>query len=275
MQKFYVLGHPIAHSYSPIMHNASFRAIGYEAVYDKLDVPPKELTSALRRLQSEGCVGVNLTVPLKEIAVPLMTELSPRARRLQAVNTVRITASGFYGDNTDADGLLDDLVGHYGFTLKGLSVAVIGCGGAGRAIAAALAEAGAELTLLNRSRDRLQAVAVELNPAKAFAIGEPGWDKALHQVSLIIQCTPAGIRSGDEAVLPAEHFHPGQFLYDIVIRPRSLTTPTLDAALAAGAKGCNGIGMLVGQGARAFTVWTGLQADRMAMEQAIRGTILA
>lgn len=274
MQCFYVLGHPIAHSYSPIMHNASFRAIGYKGEYGKLDVPPEQLSEALLRLQANGCVGVNLTVPLKEIALSLMNELSPRARKLGAVNTVRISSRGFYGDNTDADGLIDDLTQTHHFNLTNLPVAIVGCGGAGRAIAIALKDSGAKLKLFNRSAERLHKLADELAPIDAYC-GTDDWIAPLLTCELIIHCTPAGIRPNDSSLLPKEAFREGQFLYDIVIRPGSLSTPTLDTARIAGARGCNGIGMLVGQGARAFTIWTGLQADRVAMTQAIQQAILA
>ncbi len=272
MQRFYVLGHPIRHSFSPVMHNASFKAIGYEGLFDKIDTPAEELPERLHQLQAEGCEGVNLTLPLKEVALPLMMHLSPEAKRFGAVNTVEFSQHGMVGHNTDALGLLDDLA-EQGVVPAGKRVAVIGCGGAGRSIALACRDAGADILLYNRSRDRLDRLAEEVQAMEACD-EDDDWTETLPSADIVIHCTPQGIRPDDEPVVTHEMLHSGQFVYDIVITPKSLTTPTLEVAQLAGAKAANGVGMLVCQGARAFKIWTGLEADKKAMRTAVESVLL-
>lgn len=270
MKTFAVLGHPIGHSFSPVMHTASFRRIGFDGRYEKLDVPPEELESALSRLAAEGLSGVNLTIPHKQLAVPMMDELTPEARRLGAVNTVRFEHGKRFGHNTDGPGFLAAAGKMLNFTPEGKSAAVIGCGGAGRAVAITLAHAGVtRIGLLDVDAARVQALVDEINaasPARAEAFTEA----RIREVDLIAQCSPSGLPIFPGPAVPAEAFREGQKLYDIVIPPGSPVTPTMAEAAKAGVQSANGVRMLVEQGALAFTFWTGLEADREAMFQAVQ-----
>ena len=148
MRRFAVLGHPINHSFSPVMHMASFRSIGFDGEYTRLDVPPEMLGDALKALSAEGFSGVNLTIPHKQLALPMMDALTPEAQRLGAVNTVRFEEGGkLSGHNTDGPGFLAAAKATLGFDPAGRRVAVVGCGGAGRAVAITLAHAGAQVGL--------------------------------------------------------------------------------------------------------------------------------
>lgn len=274
MKRFFVLGHPIAHPYSPVMHEASFRAIGFEGTYGRLDVPPEQLGSELNRLRDSGCAGVNLTIPLKETAVPLMRELSSEAERFGAVNTVVFGSEGMTGCNTDADGFLTALREGLGRTaLVGLKIAVIGCGGAGRTAAAVCRGAGAEVALYNRSEERLLKLADELGIGEKHS-GSDDWTRSLPSADVVVNAAAVGIRKDDAVPVTAGMFRPGQFVFDMVIAPRSMSTPVLEVARAGGADGVNRIGMLVHQGARAFQIWTGLTADAGAMRRAVEQAIL-
>lgn len=274
--RFGLLGHPVKHSLSPLMHSASFRALGIEAEYLCFDVPPESLAGQLDACRREGFDGLNLTVPLKEAALPLMDRLDPSAHLFGAVNTVRFDAHGLTGFNTDADGFLADLALSCHMTPMGRSVMIIGCGGAGRALAIACVKHGAAGVLLadqmTEKVDRLAADIGRLLPdAEAHVETLPAdadvWKQQSPGVDVVVQCTPVGLHEEDAPVLPPEAFRPGQLLYDIIYTSR--VTPTMRAAQASGADTMNGAGMLVYQGAAAFTLWTGMTADAAAMRAAI------
>ena len=161
--RFGLFGHPVKHSLSPAMHEASFRSLGLEAEYVCFDVPPEELGERLAACCEAGFNGLNLTIPHKEAAVPLMSRLDASARLFGAVNTVRIVDGGFTGFNTDADGFLCDLRLSRNMTPEGLRVLILGCGGAGRALAIACVREGAsEVGLANRTDFKASSLAEEI-----------------------------------------------------------------------------------------------------------------
>lgn len=268
MRRFAVLGHPINHSFSPVMHMASFRSIGFDGEYTRLDVPPEMLGDALRALSAEGFSGVNLTIPHKQLALPMMDALTPEAQRLGAVNTVRFEEDGkLSGHNTDGPGFLAAAKATLGLDPAGRRVAVVGCGGAGRAVAITLAHAGAQVGLIDIDRDRAEALADEIRASgrDAAVIGR----ERIREADLIAQCSPSGLAIFPEPAVRAEEMRPGQALYDIVIPPGDPVTPTMKEARTLGIPCANGVRMLVEQGALSFTYWTGLEADRAAMLRAV------
>jgi len=280
--RFGLLGHPVKHSLSPVMHAASFQALGLKAEYACFDVPPGELAARLEACRQEGFNGLNVTIPHKEAVVPLMASLDPTARLYGAVNTVRIDAKGFAGFNTDATGFLTDLKESRGVTPEGLRVLIVGCGGAGRALATACAREGAaEIGVADLYPSKAEILAEEIAERLPDAVsqvtvlsGEPEvWALYGRESDLIVHCTSAGLHAGDVSPIPAAAFHEGQLLYDLVYTAR--VTPTMRAARAAGADALNGAGMLVHQGAAAFTIWTGLAADTKAMRAALEAKIYA
>ena len=268
MRRFAVLGHPINHSFSPVMHMASFRSIGFDGEYTRLDVPPEMLGDALKALSAEGFSGVNLTIPHKQLALPMMDALTPEAQRLGAVNTVRFEEGGkLSGHNTDGPGFLAAAKATLGLDPAGRRVAVVGCGGAGRAVAITLAHAGAQVGLIDIDRDRAEALADEIRASgrDAAVIGR----ERIREGDLIAQCSPSGLAIFPEPAVRAEEMRPGQALYDIVIPPGDPVTPTMKEARTLGIPCANGVRMLVEQGALSFTYWTGLEADRAAMLRAV------
>ena len=268
MRRFAVLGHPINHSFSPVMHMASFRSIGFDGEYTRLDVPPEMLGDALKALSAEGFSGVNLTIPHKQLALPMMDALTPEAQRLGAVNTVRFEEGGkLSGHNTDGPGFLAAAKATLGLDPAGRRVAVVGCGGAGRAVAITLAHAGAQVGLIDIDRDRAEALADEIRASgrDAAVIGR----ERIREADLIAQCSPSGLAIFPEPAVRAEEMRPGQALYDIVIPPGDPVTPTMKEARTLGIPCANGVRMLVEQGALSFTYWTGLEADRAAMLRAV------
>ena len=274
-----VLGHPIGHSLSPVMHNAAFEALGMDAIYLAFDVPPERLMDTLTALKSLGFGGVNLTIPLKETAFAGLTDVDDTARRFRAVNTVRFTPDGFQGFNTDGQGILRALRESFDLQLRGCDVFILGCGGAGRAVALMCAVEGAsQIRLADRTPARALRVAEEIRLlAPQISVSTSTLTdapQACHSAQLAIQATSVGLKPGDPSLLPSSAFHRGQWAYDLIYHVAE--TPWMAAAAQAGAKTANGLGMLLHQGAESFTIWTEREAPidvmRRALENALYNT---
>lgn len=276
MYRFGIFGHPIHHSLSPRMHAASFKSLGLEATYEAFDVPYHQLGQQLEFCRQSGFNGLNITIPHKTAIMPLLTRIDSMAAHVGAVNTIHFEDDGVMtGYNTDIIGFLADLKETCGITPADRRVLVLGCGGAGRAVTFACA-AAADIYLADTLTERADVLARDMQTEKqrhsrtaTVHILTPhpeSWVDAARSCDLILHCTPAGLKPEDVSVLPAHAFRAGQTVYDIVTHPNP---PTLATALAAGAKGSNGIGMLIRQGAASFKIWTGLDADIDAMRGAI------
>jgi shikimate dehydrogenase len=276
MYRFGIFGHPIKHSLSPRMHAASFKSLGIEATYEAFDVDFSQLRQQLEACQQAGFTGLNITIPHKTAIIPLLTRVDSLAAHVGAVNTIHFEGDGVMtGYNTDIIGFQEDLREGCGITPMDKRVLVLGCGGAGRAITFASAGAS-EIYLADPMTERAEVLARDMQAAKQrhghtatvhiLPSQQQTWAEIAPSCDLIVHCTPAGLKPEDASVLPASSFHPGQTVYDLVTYPNP---PTLATALAAGAKGTNGIGMLIRQGAASFKIWTGLDADINAMRTAI------
>jgi shikimate dehydrogenase len=277
-QTFAVLGHPVAHSLSPAMHNASLRALGMNAIYLAFDVAEEHVATALQGMLRMGFGGTNITIPLKHAAYRAVAHLAPCARRLGVVNTVAYADGETTGYNTDGVGLLADLRERFDVHPRGLRTLVVGCGGAGRAVALTLAAEGAvRVALANRTSDRARTLAVDLrkdSPSAVVAVlpTEPdAWATAAREADLIVHCTSSGMHRDDMPLLPASAFRRDQCVYDLVYTQP--TTPILRAAASAGARTANGLGMLLHQGAASFRIWTGRDADLAAMRSALEAAL--
>ncbi len=283
MKKLAVLGHPIGHTLSPVMHNASIEALGRadDYQYDKLDVPPDQLMERLAQLPAEGYAGVNLTIPLKEVAFQGLEKLDASAEILGAVNTVEFSDEGLVGHNTDGYGFLKALEEAFGKAAEGDNVFVLGCGGAGRAVALMAALDGAKtITLADVDMKRMQNLKKEiLQSSSSVAVEFASEESKLQQcraADLVIQASPIGMKADDPSLLPSEAFREGQRVFDLIYMYPE--TAFLSTAKSAGAQIANGLGMLLHQGAKAFEIWTGISPDiaamRRALEHAVYGEIL-
>jgi shikimate dehydrogenase len=261
------------------MHNAAFGELGMDAIYLAFDVVPERLLEVLPAMAAMGFVGVNLTIPHKEVAFNGLDELDESARLLGAVNTVRFDG-GLKGFNTDGYGFLKALDEAFGRNVTDAAVVVVGTGGAGRAVALVCAREGASsVTLADVDAGRCRKVADEVrasNPAvKVNVIPElaKGQD-AVREADLVVHATPVGMKEGEAAVVGPEAFRPGQSVFDLIYNLPE--TPVTRAALAAGASASNGLGMLLHQGAKAFQIWTGQEPPvatmRSVLEKAVYGT---
>ena len=251
-----VLGHPIAHSLSPRLHGYWLQQLGINGQYEAIDTPPQDLADRLTQLQQAGYRGVNLTVPLKEAVLPLLSHLSPQAQRMGAVNTITFHANGLRGENTDAYGFIAN-VQHEVESLKPyLSHAVVlGAGGAARAVLCGLLDAGVQrITLSNRTRHKAEALQA-LDAASIQIIDWEQREAALCDASLLVNTTALGMQGKAALELSLDALPVSALVTDIVYAP--LHTPLLQQAQARGNRIVTGLGMLVHQAVPAFEAFFG------------------
>lgn len=275
-----LIGHPVAHSRSPAMHNAAFKHLGLPIRYELWDTPAPDIPERIASLRVPSILGANVTLPHKTAVIPWLDELEPEAQHIGAVNTIFKRDDGsLIGTNTDAPGLLADLREAAGFHPKGMRVVVLGASGAARAAAFALANAGvAHLTIANRSPDRARDLVFDpglpLNQEqRAFcSLDSPDLPNYLADCQLLINATSLGWQT-DETPLPnlatTMPLSPGTLVYDMVYR----TTRLLRDAEAGGARTLDGRGMLLYQGALAFSLWTSAAAPLEVMRDALQGAL--
>jgi shikimate dehydrogenase len=257
-----VLGFPVAHSRSPAIQNAAFAAVGLDWRYVKLPVRPELFEATVRGLPGSGYRGVNVTIPHKLAALDVADSASSAARAIGAANTLTFADGRIAGDNTDAAGLLDAL----GRPVEGLDALVLGAGGAGRAAVWALREAGADVAVWNRTAERAHALARELGVAHAE---HPGPAELLVNATSV-GLDPAGSERDALAALGLLEAAPPALVADLVYRADRAVTPVAAWAARSGADVVDGLEVLVRQGARSFSLWTGLPAPLDAMRAAAR-----
>ena len=259
-KRFAVIGHPVAHSLSPRIHAAFGRQTGIALVYAAIDAGAEDFDAVLAAFAAEGGMGANITLPHKTRAAALCANLTERARRAGAVNTLVRTATGWDGDNTDGVGLVRDLTERHALDLRARRVLLIGAGGAARGVAPALLDAGiADLFIVNRTPERADAL--------ADALGEPGRVHprylvdigAMGSFDLVINATSA-LRGAAALSLPASLIAPRGDAVDL--NYGEVAIPFLAWARASGAdKTVDGLGMLVEQAAESFACWHHVRPD--------------
>jgi shikimate dehydrogenase len=258
-----VMGHPVAHSLSPRLHNAAFAELGLDWVSVGFPVAAGQAATALAGARALGIAGLSVTMPHKEDVAASVGSCSPTAARLGAVNCVVDDGDGWHGDNTDGAGLLAALARSEGFAPDGARCLVVGAGGAARAVIAALGDAGAaEVVVVNRTAARAEVAAALAGPA-----GRVGTVDDLPGCALVVNATPAGmagvVDGPDRWPVDPDLLGPGQLVVDLVYHPP--VTPWLAAAAGRGARTANGLGMLVHQAALQVERWTGATAPVEAM----------
>lgn len=267
MKLFGVLGDPVSHSLSPVMHNAAFKAMGMNCEYHAFRVSPESLHDAIRGAYALGFGGLNLTIPLKEKALGIV-QPTDLAKQIGAVNTVDFK-KGIVGYNTDGLGAKMALTSG-GVHIKGKNVLLLGAGGAARAIAFQLATDGASVTITNRTQERAIALAKEVGRiGKARASGLDDLKKLVENSDILINSTSVGMFPKiSETIVTSDIMHSNLVVFDIVYNP--VNTRLLQEAKKAGARTIDGVMMLVYQGAEAFKIWTGKTPPVEVMEKAVR-----
>jgi len=268
MERLYaVIGDPIDHSLSPLMHNAGFNHLHMDAEYFRFRVPPHELGNAVRGLKALGFEGWNITLPHKEEIIHYLDDLTPEAEQIGAVNTVKVTAAGtLIGHNTDGLGFIKSLTPVMRL-IPGQFAVILGAGGAARSIAIALAREGLFVHILNRNEARAEQLA-----QKVMKIGgNASWGrleagKWLERADLIVQTTPVGLNN-ERYPFSLTGISPQVVVADIIFNPWE--TPFLREARQLGCKTVNGLGMLLYQGALAWNFWFEREAPVEVMGRAL------
>ena len=267
--RYAVIGHPIAHSQSPLIHGLFAQATAQDMTYEAIDgdAEPGGFERAVQAFRAAGGRGMNVTLPFKLAALQMANEATDNARLAGAANTLRLDGGRIEAHNTDGIGLVRDIERTVGVPLRGRRVLLVGAGGATRGVLLPLARAGAaRIAIANRTADKARALARELAPhLDGVAIDGGGLDAlaAGDAFDVVINATSASL-SGQAPAVPATAFAPGALAYDMVYGKG--LTPFLAQAQAAGcAHVADGVGMLIEQAAEAFAWWRGVRPDTRAV----------
>lgn len=273
-----LIGYPIGHTLSPAMHNRAFEYLDLNYIYLPFPVEENNLKGALRALPALGIVGVNVTLPYKEKVLAYLDEVTEEAELTGAVNTILVKDDRLIGYNTDGKGFIVSLRKGAEIDPRGKRVVIIGAGGAGRAVSIQLAKEGAERIALfdivfDKAQDLASHIEKYISKVKAKRLREEGLEKEIRGADILINATPVGIKPDDPPPIDPKLLHPNLLVYDLIYNPPK--TRLLSQAEEIGAKTLNGMGMLLYQGALAFTIWTGKEAPievmARALEEELRG----
>jgi shikimate dehydrogenase len=277
-----VIGHPLGHTVSPAMFATAFKGAGIDATYEAWDTPDDTLEGRINALRGGDYLGANVTIPHKQAVIPYLDGTSDGAARIGAVNTIVHADGKLTGHNTDVAGFARSLKDEGGFDAHGKHTVILGSGGASRAVASALVDAGAStIFVIGRTVRKVEGVVLTFKPHTPSGTtiswaywGDGSYLNAVGRADLIVNCTPIGTKGSPKAdVSPVEPhlIRPNSIVFDLVYNPAE--TPLLAAAKAAGAKPVPGLGMLVYQAAESFKLWTGKDADTKAMFDAARAAL--
>ncbi len=267
-----LIGDPVEHTMSPVMHNAAFRALGLDYLYVPFRVKKEDVGKAIDAMRALNLRGLNVTIPHKVVVIPLLDELDSLAKKIGAVNTIVNNDGILRGYNTDAGGFLQALLAK-GIEPGGKSIVIIGAGGASRAISFMLADKKACLVILNRLQELDWAKELASRIAQTFGqkvealeLNRGNLAKALDKADVLVNATSVGMSPNtEETPVDADLLRPGLAVYDIVYNP--IKTRLLREAEAVNAKTIGGLDMLVWQGALAFEMWTEQKAPVELMKK--------
>jgi shikimate dehydrogenase len=282
VDRYAVVGNPIAHSKSPFIHAQFAQQTGEQVEYGRLLAPLDRFVAEVNAFRAAGGRGLNVTVPFKLEAYALAERLSPRAAAAGAVNTLRFDADGIFGDNTDGFGLVRDIESNLGLALKGARVLLLGAGGAARGVVLPMLERGPrEITIVNRTAAKAQDLVEQFAAAAAEAgcLVNGGGPHAVYRdpvdtkpYDVIVNATAGSL----DASLPEcdeRAFGTGTLAYDMMYGAQP--TVFMRHAEALGARSADGLGMLVEQAAESFFVWRGVRPDSAAVLAALRAQLAA
>ncbi len=269
-----VIGDPIEHTMSPAMHNAAIKALGLDLVYVAFHVKPEMLKQAIEGFRALGIAGINVTIPHKVAAMQWLDEVDPVARAIGAINTIKYEGGKLSGRNTDADGAARAMMAA-GVALKGSKAAMLGAGGAARAVGFALAREGASVRIVYRREDASMAADLARDIRGIFPsasidtvlMDNAGIGEACRDSTILVNATPIGMHPrSDETLVDPTFLHGRLCVFDVVYNP--LETRLVKDARKAGCKVVLGIDMLIYQGAMALEWWTGKDAPVDIMKRA-------
>ncbi len=267
MQVFGLVGNPVEHSRAQPLHEAAYRELGLDARYVTFEPARENVEAAIEGADALGVAGLNVTIPFKQ-AVLNVVDPDDLAARIGAVNTIDFSGDTITGHNTDAEGVRRSFA-HHDVELDGRDAVVVGAGGAGRAAAFALADAGASVSIANRTVETAELLADDVGEA-ASAHDLDVLPELLAGADVLVNATSVGMEE-DESPVPAGALHADLAVLDAVYAP--LETRLLRDADAAGATTIDGAWMLLFQGVAAFELWTGRDAPIAAMNDALRAKL--
>jgi shikimate dehydrogenase len=279
-----LIGFPLEHSLSPLMHNAAFAALELDATYRLFPLKEEEFKDFFDRLKDEHSpiFGLNVTVPYKEKVIPYLDSVNPYVQKIKAVNTIVVSKKRrLQGFNTDGPGFLAHIK-ELGFDVAQKRIAILGAGGAARAVLSSLCllmPGPRDISIYDNEIDKADHLVRDLSDQMnlsivrvARAIDDLDIDKA----DLLINATPVGLKNSDPCLIDEDLLHPRLMVYDLIYNPQE--TALLKMAKNKGAKVSNGLGMLFFQGVLAFQHWAGVQLPpqiknkmRYALEQGLKG----
>jgi shikimate dehydrogenase len=258
-----IIGDPVEHTMSPVMHNAAFQKLGLDYLYVAFRVGQKEIGNAVAAMRALNIRGLNVTIPHKTAVIPFLDKLDPMAERIGAVNTIVNDEGVLVGYNTDAAGFLQAIL-EMEVEPAGKNIVILGAGGASKGISFILAERGANLTILNRHLVRAEDLAIRTSQVferevRALSLVEENLAHIMERTDILVNATSVGMFPDiDETPVHTRLLRPSLVVFDIVYNP--IQTRLLKEAETVGARVINGIDMLVWQGALAFEKWTGKKA---------------
>jgi shikimate dehydrogenase len=268
-----VIGHPISHSMSPIMHNTALQDLNLNYIYLAFDIKPENLKGAVNSIRALSIKGVNITIPYKEKIIQYLDELDELSKQIEAVNCIKNENGKLIGKNTDVQGARTALM-ESGFKLKNKKVIIIGAGGAAKAVSYSLGEELEQLLIFNRTKSRAIQLAKDL--AEKVNLDVTGKElkdgllkEELQSTDLLINTTPIGMYPNINASpIPLELLHDQLFVFDIIYNP--LETKMIKYAKEVGCKFLGGLEMLVNQGALAFEWWTEKVPNKVLMKTIVK-----
>ncbi len=269
-----LLGDPVEHSLSPLLHNSALENLGLNYTYCAFKVRGEQLREAINGVRALGIKGANITIPHKQRVLPLLDHLSPDARKIGAVNTLLNRRGVLLGFNTDGDGFVESLKREANYQLQGKRVVLLGAGGAARAVAfSLLEECVSSLTLINRGEKRLELLLSDLkgetpsSELKGFTLKDFSPSLQLQESDILINATSVGMSSeeGQPPLVKRKDLHPGLMVVDLVYNP--LQTNLLREAERAGARTFGGWGMLLYQAVMGFKKWTRFEPPVEVMKE--------
>jgi len=260
MKKACVIGWPIAHSRSPLIHSYWLKKYGIDATYEKKAVEPKSLAQFIANLAASEFIGCNVTIPHKEAAFRAVAKVDEIASRLGAVNTVYFGNGQVCGTNTDGEGFIASLHhSHPAFDLRSKTAIIIGAGGAAKAIVGALLDEGVKkIGIINRTRERILDLQVQFGSG-IYEISETNSNDALKSCGLLVNTTSQGMEGQPSLELEIQSLNPNTLVADIVYTP--LETALLGKAKQLGHPVLGGLGMLLHQAVRGFELWFGIKPE--------------
>ena len=270
--KYAVIGDPVAHSLSPQLHNPAFKALGINAEYIMVHVRENELAAFAERARNEFA-GFNITVPHKNAIIPFLDSISGECGLTGSVNTVKNTNGHLHGESTDGYGLETAINEEFGIPIKGNCFLFVGTGGTVKAVSFHFAAKGAECLLFaNRTVSKSETLVDELRrscPGTKYSCCSLGDGKQLGEfasnASVVIQCTSLGLKEEDPSPLPEQFFRPGKCCYDTIYKD----TAFIRTARKKGCRTAGGLSMLLHQGAKSFSIWTGKAAPVEVMRKSL------